>query len=45
MGAALKMLLTVTAAFQVDKRIRTLKMSGVTGFVTVLHGTTGVVPI
>lgn len=44
-GAVLKMLLTVIAAFQVDKITRILKMSGVTDFSIVLHGTTKVMPI
>lgn len=44
-GAALIMLLAVVAAFQLDKRAKTSKMSGVTDFVTAPHGAAKVTPI
>lgn len=44
-GAVLIMLLAVVAAFQLDRRTKTSKMSGVTDFVTAPRGTAKVTPI
>lgn len=44
-GAVLIMLLAVIAAFQLDTRTETWKMSGVTDFLTAPRGTAEVIPI